>query len=56
MISGGREVSTGSRSDRVSIHAMVEITATITRSVPLSVLTASSSSIDGAVADLGYRI
>jgi len=35
------EVSTGSGSDRVSIHATVEFARTITRSLPLPVLTSS---------------
>src|SRR5258708_29469397 len=50
------EVSTGSGSDRVSIHVMIDITETMTRSLPLPVLTRSSSSIGGVVADLGRRI
>jgi len=37
------EVSTGSDSDRVSTHAPVEICKTVNRSLPLPVLTPSSS-------------
>jgi len=33
------EVSTGSGSDRVSIHGMVEFSGAMTRSLPLPVLT-----------------
>jgi hypothetical protein len=35
----GDAVSTGSGSDRVSIHAMVDFARTVTRSLPLPVLT-----------------
>jgi hypothetical protein len=46
-------VSTGSGSDRVSIHATVKFAKTITRSLPLPVLTSSLNSIRvGALDDL----
>ena len=38
-------VSTGSGSDRVSIHVTVEFVRTITRTLPLPVLTSSLNSI-----------
>ncbi len=39
MNAGVNEVSTGSGSDRVSIRETVEIAETVTRSLPLPVLT-----------------